>query len=137
MLFAPSQKKPTVSSFPVNQKIVSKFYAYVYYTCILYNVILFCFSFVDELAIQVACSPRDFATYAGCEYKQKIMFSKFFVTSYIELWVQVSTLLVSMSSRKQWWAVMSSDEYVLIWSMFATLIQGPFGEVEPQIMLLC
>jgi hypothetical protein len=55
----------------------------VYYTMLFSFVFHFCF--VDELAIQVACSPRDFATYAGCEYKQKIMFSKFFVTSYIEL----------------------------------------------------
>ncbi len=49
----------------------------------------FQFCFVDVLAIQVAYSPRDFATslatHAGCEYKQKIMFSNFFVTSYIEL----------------------------------------------------
>lgn len=62
----------------------------VYYTMFFFFFLcVFQFCFVDELAIQVAYSPRDFATslatYAGCEYKQKIMFSNFFVTSYIEL----------------------------------------------------
>ncbi len=54
------------------------------------------------LAIQVAYSPQDFATslatYAGCEYKQKIMFSNVFVTRIVSASVNS---LVSMSVHKQ------------------------------------
>jgi hypothetical protein len=77
-----------------------------YYTCILYNVFFFFFFFkflfFVVLGFQVAYSPQDFATslatYAGCEYKQKIMFSNVFVTRIVSASVNS---LVSMSVHKQ------------------------------------
>ncbi len=77
-------------SFQFSSK--SEYCVKILHICILHVYIIqmffflvFHFCFVDELAIQVAYSPQDFATslatYARCEYTQKIMFSNFFVTS--------------------------------------------------------